>query len=130
MLTGMGGHLFFHMYPGTFEIKITIHNTSARSQWSYGKIVYLTLKKILYIKTESLFETHVISLELVWKITATLKKKYHCLGTYSAPVSSMIFGTNAMFTKPAQSLAPMMVVHILSWYGYKVIFLRQHLKKC
>lgn len=32
----------------------------------------------------------------------------------------MIFGTNALFTKPAQSLAPMMVVHILSWYGYKV----------
>lgn len=31
----------------------------------------------------------------------------------------MIFGTNALFTKPAQSLAPMMVVHILSWYGYK-----------
>ena len=32
----------------------------------------------------------------------------------------MIFGTNALFTKPAQSLAPMMVVHVLSWYGYKV----------
>lgn len=59
--------------PGTFEIKITIHNTSAWSQWSYGKIVYLTLKQKLYIKTESLFETHVISLELMWKITATLK---------------------------------------------------------
>ncbi|XP_068749576.1 transmembrane protein 180-like [Montipora capricornis] len=39
----------------------------------------------------------------------------------NAPVSSMIFGTNALFTKPAQSLAPMMVVHILSWYGYKDI---------
>ena len=38
------------------------------------KIVYLTLKQKLYIKTESLFETHVISLELMWKITATLKK--------------------------------------------------------
>ncbi|KAJ7387101.1 MFS/sugar transport protein [Desmophyllum pertusum] len=37
----------------------------------------------------------------------------------NAPVSSMIFGTNALFTKPAQSLAPMMVVYILSWYGYK-----------
>lgn len=37
----------------------------------------------------------------------------------NAPVSSMIFGTNALFTKPAQSLAPMMVVHVLSWYGYK-----------
>ncbi|XP_074637522.1 transmembrane protein 180-like isoform X2 [Acropora palmata] len=42
-------------------------------------------------------------------------KKYH----RNAPISSMIFGTNALFTKPAQSLAPMMVVHILSRYGYK-----------
>lgn len=42
--------------PGTFEIQITIHNTSARSQWSYGKIVYLTLKQKLYIKTESLLK--------------------------------------------------------------------------
>ncbi|XP_068677996.1 transmembrane protein 180-like [Montipora foliosa] len=39
----------------------------------------------------------------------------------NAPVSSMIFGTKALFTKPALSLAPMMVVHILSWYGYKDI---------
>jgi len=42
-------------------------------------------------------------------------EKYH----RNAPISSMIFGTNALFTKPAQSIAPMMVVHILSWYGYK-----------
>lgn len=42
-------------------------------------------------------------------------EKYH----RNAPVSSMIFGSNALFTKPAQSLAPMLVVHILSWYGYK-----------
>ncbi|XP_015773303.1 PREDICTED: transmembrane protein 180-like [Acropora digitifera] len=42
-------------------------------------------------------------------------EKYH----RNAPISSMIFGTNALFTKPAQSLAPMMVVHILSRYGYK-----------
>ncbi|XP_068749563.1 transmembrane protein 180-like isoform X2 [Montipora capricornis] len=39
----------------------------------------------------------------------------------NAPVSSTIFGTKALFTKPALSLAPMMVVHILSWYGYKDI---------
>ena len=43
--------------PGTFEIKITIHNTSTRSQWSYGKIVYLTLKQKFYIKTESFWNT-------------------------------------------------------------------------
>ncbi|XP_063270666.1 transmembrane protein 180-like isoform X2 [Prinia subflava] len=34
------------------------------------------------------------------------------------PLSSMVFGTNALFTKPAQSLAPMVVVKILNHYGY------------
>ncbi|EDV21728.1 uncharacterized protein TRIADDRAFT_59746 [Trichoplax adhaerens] len=36
-----------------------------------------------------------------------------------APISSMIFGTNALFTKPAQSLAPMFVVSFLTGYGYQ-----------
>ncbi|NWW78594.1 MF13A protein, partial [Climacteris rufus] len=36
-----------------------------------------------------------------------------------SPLSSMVFGTNALFTKPAQSLAPMVVVTILNHYGYK-----------
>lgn len=36
----------------------------------------------------------------------------------SSPLSSMVFGTNALFTKPAQSLAPMLVVFILNQYGY------------
>lgn len=31
----------------------------------------------------------------------------------------MVFGTNALFTKPAQSLAPMLVVSILNQYGYE-----------
>ncbi|MCI4391787.1 hypothetical protein PGIGA_G00138460 [Pangasianodon gigas] len=37
----------------------------------------------------------------------------------SSPLSSMVFGTNALFTKPAQSLAPMLVVSILNQYGYE-----------
>ncbi|XP_072224768.1 transmembrane protein 180-like [Leuresthes tenuis] len=37
----------------------------------------------------------------------------------SSPLSSMVFGTNALFTKPAQSLAPMMVLTILNQYGYE-----------
>lgn len=37
----------------------------------------------------------------------------------STPLSSMVFGTNALFTKPAQSLAPMLVVTILNQYGYE-----------
>jgi len=31
----------------------------------------------------------------------------------------MVFGTNALFTKPAQSLAPMLVVTILNQFGYE-----------
>ncbi|XP_024128440.1 transmembrane protein 180 [Oryzias melastigma] len=37
----------------------------------------------------------------------------------SSPLSSMVFGTNALFTKPAQSLAPMIVLNILNQYGYE-----------
>ncbi|XP_055507547.1 transmembrane protein 180-like isoform X1 [Leucoraja erinacea] len=37
----------------------------------------------------------------------------------SFPLSSMVFGTNALFTKPAQSLAPMLVVTILNQYDYE-----------
>lgn len=37
----------------------------------------------------------------------------------SSPLSSMVFGTNALFTKPAQSLAPMLVVWVLNHYGYE-----------
>lgn len=31
----------------------------------------------------------------------------------------MVFGTNALFTKPAQSLAPMLVLSILNQYEYE-----------
>ena len=31
----------------------------------------------------------------------------------------MVFGTNALFTKPAQSLAPMTVLTILNQFGYE-----------
>ncbi|XP_041672983.1 transmembrane protein 180-like [Cheilinus undulatus] len=37
----------------------------------------------------------------------------------SSPLSSMVFGTNALFTKPAQSLAPMLVLTILNQFGYE-----------
>uniref|UniRef100_UPI00398EFF14 transmembrane protein 180-like isoform X1 n=2 Tax=Pristiophorus japonicus TaxID=55135 RepID=UPI00398EFF14 len=37
----------------------------------------------------------------------------------SSPLSSMVFGTNALFTKPAQSLAPMLVVTILNQFDYE-----------
>lgn len=31
----------------------------------------------------------------------------------------MVFGTNALFTKPAQSLAPMLVLTILNQFEYE-----------
>ncbi|KAK2833481.1 hypothetical protein Q5P01_017370 [Channa striata] len=37
----------------------------------------------------------------------------------SSPLSSMVFGTNALFTKPAQSLAPMIVLSILNQFEYE-----------
>ncbi|ESP04018.1 hypothetical protein LOTGIDRAFT_110314 [Lottia gigantea] len=37
----------------------------------------------------------------------------------SHPISSIIYGTNALVTKPAQSLSPMLTVAILNRYGYK-----------
>lgn len=39
--------------------------------------------------------------------------------SHSSPLSSMVFGTNALFTKPAQSLAPMLVLSILNQFGYE-----------
>ena len=42
-----------------------------------------------------------------------------CYSFASTPLSSMVFGTNALFTKPAQSLSPMLVVYILNQYGYE-----------
>ncbi|XP_070780087.1 transmembrane protein 180-like [Enoplosus armatus] len=36
-----------------------------------------------------------------------------------SPLSSMVFGTNALFTKPAQSLAPMIVLNVLNQFGYE-----------
>ncbi|XP_047142132.1 transmembrane protein 180 isoform X1 [Hydra vulgaris] len=37
----------------------------------------------------------------------------------SRPVSSMIFGLNALITKPAQSLAPVIILFLLNKAGYK-----------
>ncbi|GMT00974.1 hypothetical protein PENTCL1PPCAC_23148, partial [Pristionchus entomophagus] len=37
----------------------------------------------------------------------------------SKPLSSLVFGVNALFVKPAQSIAPLAVVHYLNSYGYE-----------
>lgn len=33
----------------------------------------------------------------------------------------MVFGVNALFTKPGQSLAPMIVLNILNQFGYEYL---------
>ncbi|EPY74538.1 hypothetical protein CB1_001982024 [Camelus ferus] len=47
---------------------------------------------------------------------------YYFLALYPtiimSPVSSMIFGINALFTKPAQSIAPVVILSRLNQYGY------------
>ncbi|KAK7112206.1 hypothetical protein V1264_011691 [Littorina saxatilis] len=37
------------------------------------------------------------------------------------PITSTVFGSNALVTKPAQSLCPMLVVSILNRYGYEEV---------
>ncbi|GMT28864.1 hypothetical protein PFISCL1PPCAC_20161, partial [Pristionchus fissidentatus] len=37
----------------------------------------------------------------------------------SKPLSSLVFGVNALFVKPAQSIAPLAVVHYLNSHGYE-----------
>nr|XP_006820106.1 PREDICTED: uncharacterized protein LOC100376329 [Saccoglossus kowalevskii] len=45
-----------------------------------------------------------------------------------SPLSSMMFGTNALFTKPAQSVAPMLVVSILNRHGYQSAISHGHIE--
>ncbi|XP_044289757.1 transmembrane protein 180-like isoform X4 [Varanus komodoensis] len=69
---------------------------------------YLTVNMVIVQASFSLF-----NLPLADIIDADLKTHRR-----RSPLSSMVFGTNALFTKPAQSLAPMFVVTILNQFGY------------
>ncbi|XP_061606504.1 transmembrane protein 180-like [Phyllopteryx taeniolatus] len=71
--------------------------------------LFLTLSMVLVQATFSLF-----SLPLADIIDTDMQKYKR-----SSPLSSMVFGTNALFTKPAQSLAPMLVINILNQFGYE-----------
>lgn len=52
---------------------------------------------------------------IYWCVIAII---YFFFLIFSSPLSAMVFGTNALFTKPAQSLAPMMVLNIFNQFGY------------
>lgn len=78
-------------------------------QHSYLLALFLTANMIIIQATFSLF-----GLPLADIIDSDLQKYKR-----SCPMSSMVFGTNALFTKPAQSLAPMTVLTILNLFGYE-----------
>ncbi len=44
-----------------------------------------------------------------------------CFMINRRPISSSVFGADALVTKPAVSIAPMIVVNILNRYGYQTI---------
>ncbi|XP_029913354.1 transmembrane protein 180-like [Myripristis murdjan] len=69
---------------------------------------FLTINMVIIQASFSLF-----NLPLADIIDSDLQKYKR-----SSPLSSMVFGTNALFTKPAQSLAPMLVLNILNQFGY------------
>lgn len=77
----------------------------------YFLALFLTSNMVLVQAAFSLF-----NLPLADIIDSDLQKYKR-----SSPLSSMVFGTNALFTKPAQSLAPMLVVSVLNQYGYAEI---------
>ncbi|CAJ1074990.1 Hypothetical predicted protein [Xyrichtys novacula] len=78
-------------------------------QHYYILAFFLTVNKIIIQATVS-----VLGLPLSDIIDKDLQKYKR-----SSPLSSMVFGTNALFTKPAQSLAPMLVLSILNQFGYE-----------
>uniref|UniRef100_A0A3B3ZBI2 Uncharacterized protein n=1 Tax=Periophthalmus magnuspinnatus TaxID=409849 RepID=A0A3B3ZBI2_9GOBI len=78
-------------------------------QHYYILALFLTINMIIIQAAFSLF-----GLPLADIIDSDLQKHKR-----SCPLSSMVFGTNALFTKPAQSLAPMIVLTILNQFGYE-----------
>lgn len=78
-------------------------------QHYYFMAFFLTINMVIIQASFSLF-----GLPLADIIDTDLQKYKR-----SSPLSSMVFGTNALFTKPAQSLAPMIVLNILNQFGYE-----------
>ncbi|XP_038395990.1 transmembrane protein 180 isoform X5 [Canis lupus familiaris] len=77
-------------------------------QYYYFLALYLTIIMVIVQASFCLF-----NLPLADMVDADLLKFNR-----QSPLSSMVFGINALFTKPAQSLAPMMILSKLKQYGY------------
>ncbi|KAI6661643.1 putative membrane protein [Oopsacas minuta] len=103
---------------GAFRIVMTSHIITMFSpiiiyilgmQHPYLIILYMTIDSGLASATFSLF--NMLVADVIDSDTAMYNRK--------KPISSIIFGLNALFTKPAHSLCPMLVVNILTRYGYQ-----------
>ncbi|XP_012664326.2 transmembrane protein 180-like [Otolemur garnettii] len=77
-------------------------------QYYYCLAVYLTIIMVIVQASFSLF-----NLPLADMVDADLLKFNR-----QSSLPSMVFGINALFTKPAQSLAPIMILFRLNQYGY------------
>ncbi|XP_034046918.1 transmembrane protein 180 [Thalassophryne amazonica] len=94
----------FYLEVGMAVIMLVLGSTH-----SYILAFFLTVNMVIVHATFSLF-----NLPLADIIDKDLQKYKR-----SSPLSSMVFGTNALFTKPAQSLAPMLTLNILNQFGYE-----------
>ncbi|XP_077474497.1 transmembrane protein 180-like isoform X3 [Stigmatopora argus] len=93
---------YLEVFMGIFILALGRHNYRILA-------LFLTLSMVMVQASFSLF-----SLPLADIIDSDMQKYKR-----STPISSMVFGTNALFTKPAQSLAPMLVINILNQFGYE-----------
>ncbi|XP_004087440.1 transmembrane protein 180-like [Nomascus leucogenys] len=79
-----------------------------RKQYYYCLALYLTIIMVIVQASVSLF-----TLPLADVVDADLLKF-----NQQSPLPSVVFGINALFTKPAQSLAPMVILSRLNQYEY------------
>lgn len=108
LLHGLG---YYRIILLTFYIEfgLALVMLALGPQHYYILAFFLTINMVIIQASFSLF-----NLPLADIIDSDLQKYKR-----SSPLSSMVFGTNALFTKPAQSLAPMLVLTILNQFGYE-----------
>ncbi|XP_069124308.1 transmembrane protein 180-like isoform X2 [Argopecten irradians] len=105
--------------------KVGYYNTIKLSfLWkiSGGVVMYMIGRNhpillMLYMALDSCFANAMFSMfnMPLSDIVDTDMQKYH----RSHPISSLVYGNNALVTKPAISLSPMMTVAILNHFGYQ-----------
>uniref|UniRef100_A0A3Q3X8A3 Uncharacterized protein n=1 Tax=Mola mola TaxID=94237 RepID=A0A3Q3X8A3_MOLML len=108
LLHGLGYYRII-LYTFYLEAGMAAVMLALGPQQYYCLAVFVTVNMILVQAAFSLF-----GLPLADIIDTDLLKYNR-----SSPLSSMVFGTNALFTKPGQSLAPMIVLAILNQFGYE-----------